>query len=180
MSRLGEWWRNAKLQPQAHPTEPGHATVPYPSLDRSDRTPFARCEQYLLREVVDARAWGRQVAGRGDAPDTNGWLVMPGRTYSSLLDDTKGMGATPAMMDAVVDWLAGVGALRSLPARTREAIASSNVAERLRDYPEYHRDEDDARRAWDDDIWEVEPTRMLQVYPLLAGANDDWSRTARR
>ena len=179
MSRIGDWWRSSNAKPRRHPTDPGRAAVPYPALSRSGRVAFAQCEQYLLREIVEARAWGRQVASRGDTPDTNGWLVMPGRTHSSLMDDSRGMGAMPAVMDSVVQWLADAGAIRPLSEHTRRAIAASNAEERLRDHPEYHPD-GDGRRTWDDDVWEVEPIRMLQIYPHLADANDDWSQQARR
>ncbi|OIH98571.1 MULTISPECIES: hypothetical protein [unclassified Curtobacterium] len=180
MSRLADWWRRVNATPQPSPSDPGRAAVAYPELSRTDRAAFLRCEGYLLWEIVDSRSSGRQIAGRGDAPATNGWVVVPGRVHSGLIEDTKGKGPGPAVMVAVVQWLVDAGALRPLTASVRAAIAESTVAERLRDLPEYHRTEADARRAWDDDLWEVDPQRMLVVYPHLAAANADWRRAAGR
>ncbi len=50
----------------------GQATVPYPPLGRKELAEFYRCEEYLLREIVEARSWGRQVDARGVAFPTNG------------------------------------------------------------------------------------------------------------
>jgi hypothetical protein len=163
-------------EPQPTIWGPGRATIAYPELRRAGLAAFHRCEEYLLREIVDARSWGRQVDSRGVPFPTNGWLVMPGRVYAALMDDTRGMGPEPAAMDAVVGWLAGAGALQALPGRTRADIASSNVADRRRDSAGYA--PDDGSRGWDDDTWQVDPDRMLVVYPHLADANTDWRRAA--
>lgn len=176
MSRLSEWWRWMNAKPQPTIWGPGQATIPYPALSGKDLPAFHRCEEYLLREIVEARSWGRQVDARGVAFPTNGWLIMPGRVYSALMDDTRGSGPRPPVMDSVVRWLADTGALTPLSERTRGDIAASNVEERRRDYAGYI--PDDGTRDWDHDMWQVEPGRMLEVYPHLADANIDWKRAS--
>jgi len=79
VSRLGDWWRSANAKPQATVRDPGRATIAYPELDRRELEAFGRCETYLLREVVEARSWGRAVDARGVPFPTNGWLIMPDR-----------------------------------------------------------------------------------------------------
>ncbi|WP_146243623.1 hypothetical protein [Curtobacterium sp. MCBD17_008] len=178
MSRLSEWWRRLNEQPRPQPTiwDSGQGTIPYPELNRRDLAEFHRCEEYLLREIVDARSWGRQVDARGVPFPTNGWLIMPGRVHSSLMDDTKGSGPKRAVTDSVVAWLADAGALTPLSEQTRDDIAASNIADRRNTYAGYTRD--DGTRDWDHDMWQVDPERMLVVYPHLADANIDWKRAA--
>ena len=101
---------------------------------------------------------------------------MPGRVYSALMDDTKGSGPMPAVMDSVVRWLADAGALTPLSERTRDDIAGSNIADRRNTYAAYTHD--DGTRDWDHDMWQVEPDPMLEVYPHLTDANIDWQRAA--
>ena len=76
MSRLGDWWRSANAKPQATVRDPGRATI---ELDRRELEAFGRCETYLLREIVEARSWGRAVDARGVPFPTNGWLIMRDR-----------------------------------------------------------------------------------------------------
>ncbi|MGN7189488.1 hypothetical protein [Curtobacterium sp. SAFR-003] len=176
MSRLRAWWRSLDEQPRPSVYDAGRATIPYPPLDRSELARFHRCETYLLREVVDARSWGRQVDARVVPFPTNGWLVMPGRVYSALMDDTRGSGPRRPVMDAVVTWLADAGALQPLSERIRDDIAASNLEERRRDGVGYIGA--DQPRDWDHDTWQVDPDRMLEVYPHLADVNTDWERAA--
>jgi hypothetical protein len=176
VSRLSDWWRWANAKPQQSVWDSGRATIPYPELARRDLAAFGECETYLLREIVDARSWGRTVDARGVQFPTNGWLIMPGRVYSALMDDTKGSGPERAVMDSVVHWLADAGALTTLSERTRDDIAASNIAERQADYAGYI--PDDGTRDWDHDMWQVDPDRMLEVYPHLVEANIDWRRAA--
>lgn len=176
MSRLSDWWKRANAKPQQSVWDSGRATITYPDLGRRDLAAFGECETYLLREIVDARSWGRQVDARGLPFPTNGWLIMPGRVYSSLMDDTKGSGPKRAVMDSVVAWLADAGALTPLSERTRDDIAASNITDRRNTYAGYTLD--DGTRDWDHDTWQVEPDRMLVVYPHLTDANIDWQRAA--
>lgn len=177
MSRFSDWWTWFTAKPQPTVFGPGRATIPYPPLGRKELAGFHRCEEYLLREIVEARSWGRQVDARGVAFPTNGWLIMPGRVYSALMDDTRGTGPRPDVMDAVVAWLADASALQPLTERTRDDIAKSNRAAFREDYAGYLYG-DDGSRDWDHDTWQVEPDRMLEVYPHLADANIDWKRAA--
>lgn len=178
MSRFRDWWTWFTAKPEPSVFDAGRATVPYPVLGRQDLAAFHRCEEYLLRELVDARSWGREVDARGITFPTNGWLVVPGRVYSALMDDTRGSGPRPEVMDAVVAWLADAGALTPLSERTRDDIARSNAAAFRQQRAEYLHG-DDGTRDWDHDTWQVEPDRTLEVYPHLAGANADWQRAAR-
>lgn len=177
MSRLGDWWRRENARPQPSPFDAGRASIPYLELGRADLAAFHRSETYLLREIVEARSWGRHLDGLDDAPAANGWVVMPGRVWSALMDDTKGTGPGRAVMDTVVEWLVDAGALRPIVDEARAAIAEATVARRVQDHPGYV---GVGRRDWDDDMWEVDPQRMLAVYPHLADTNDDWQRAAER
>lgn len=176
MSRFSDWWKWFVAKPQPSIWDAGRATVPYPPLDRKDLARFHRCETYLLREIVEARSWGRQVDARGVPFPTTGWLVVPGRVYAVLMDDSRGSGPRPPVMDAVVAWLADAGALQPMSERTRSDIAASNLEERRRDHPDHIGA--DRARGWDHDTWQVDPVRMLEVYPHLAAANTDWERAA--
>ncbi|WIE77082.1 hypothetical protein [Curtobacterium sp. MCSS17_007] len=178
MSRFSDWWKWFTAPPEPSVFDAGRASIQYPPLGRNELAAFHRCETHLLREIVAARSWGRQVEARGSQFPTNGWLIMPGRVYSALMDDTRGTGPRPPVMDAVVAWLADAGAVQPLLERTRDDIATSNVAERRADHAGYV--PDDGTREWDHDTWQVDPDRMLEVYPHLVEANSDWKRAATR
>ena len=96
--QLRRWWTRANAVPQPHATTPGRATVPYPQLGRRDRHDFAECEQYLLREIVDAAGAARRISARSDVAFTVPWLVQPWSIYSTLVDDHRGSGPSRADM----------------------------------------------------------------------------------
>ena len=118
------WWTRVNAVPQPHATTPGRATVPYPHLGRRQRHDFAECEQYLLREIVDAADTARRIAARGDVAFAVPWLVQPWAIYSALVDDHRGSGPSRADMTQVIDWLAGEGAVRALTDDQREELIS--------------------------------------------------------
>ena len=81
-----------------------------------------------------------------------------------------------AAAELVGDGSADAGALQPMSERTRSDIAGSNLEERRRDHADYVGA--DRARDWDHDTWQVDPVRMLEVYPHLAAANTDWERAA--
>lgn len=181
--RLRRWWTRVNAVAQPHATTPGRATVPYPQLRRRDRHDFAECEQYLLREIVDAAGTARRISARGDVAFAVPWLVQPWSIYSTLVDDHRGSGPSRADMTRVIEWLAGEGAVRALTVEQREELVRSGEAARVRSgqpigepgaSPEFVAAVGEMYRLWDRGSWEVVPTEMLRVYPHLADANSDW------
>ncbi len=187
--RLRQWWQEFNAKTVPYPTDPGRAAVPYPPSKRGQRHAFAKCEEYLLREIVHAGGWARHVNARGALTFVAPWLIQPWRIHASLMDDTKGRGPSRAQMQKVVDWLASHGALRALSDEQRNELVRSGEDERAAegrtggspyDSPEYRARVEDMYREWDRDSWEVIPVKMLHVYPHLADADQDWHDTAVR
>lgn len=177
----------AVFAPTPVPPGPWTAAMPYPDLrSRSARRAFARCEEYLLREILDADQNASRVPG--DIAFALPWIVSPMRASGALAEDTKGGSGGRAAMDVVVDWLTGHGALRPLPADQSQQLVEDGHLRRIvngatrADLPNdsvaaeverFHQDADSAVR-------EVVPSAMLTVYPWLAEHRRAWGNAARR
>jgi hypothetical protein len=181
--RLRRWWAQVNAAPEPHPMAPGRAAVPYPQLGHRERHNFAECEQYLLREIVDAAGTSRQMSARGDISFTVPWLVQPWSIHNALVEDHRGGGPDRTDMQRIIDWLTDEGALRALTDEQRDELVRSGEAAKARSgwpiggpgaSPEFAAAVAEMYRSWDRGSWEVIPDAMLRVYPHLADVNTDW------
>ncbi|VXC21184.1 hypothetical protein ARTHRO9AX_220245 [Arthrobacter sp. 9AX] len=83
--RLRQWWHEFNSKTVPYPTDPGRAAVPYPPSRRGQRHAFAKCEEYLLREIVHVGGWARHVNVRGALSFVAPWLIQPWRIHASLM-----------------------------------------------------------------------------------------------
>lgn len=178
----------------------GRAAIPYPAHDPSESAAtfvprFRRAEGHVFHEVFHAAdgRWMEEHALLGDPPP---WIVSAGAARYAfweaqhrgpdMLRFPVSVPDATRTVTTVIEWLTEHGALHPLPAAQRDVLVDAGRERRRAQglmvegfvklsHEDAWRDEERAL-AVDGETWEVDPPRMLAVYPGLARVHPRWAR----